>query len=83
MASFSLWVSEVMSGLSAKKQAKVKQSQLEAAEKAGRRKERAARGSDSAAATAAGRSVSEDPFQVNFLTNIKTILNFEGSSFDD
>ncbi|XP_023529445.1 uncharacterized protein LOC111792303 [Cucurbita pepo subsp. pepo] len=54
---------EVMSGLSAKKQAKVKQSQLEAAEKAGRRKERAARGSDSAAATAAGRSVSEDPFQ--------------------
>ncbi|XP_022933526.1 uncharacterized protein LOC111440926 isoform X2 [Cucurbita moschata] len=54
---------EVMSGLSAKKQAKVKQSQLEAAEKAGRRKERAARGSDSAAAAAAGRSVSEDPFQ--------------------
>ncbi|XP_022965769.1 uncharacterized protein LOC111465553 isoform X2 [Cucurbita maxima] len=54
---------EVMSGLSAKKQAKVKQSQLEAAEKAGRRKERAARGSDSAATAAAGRSVSEDPFQ--------------------
>lgn len=63
MASFSFWVSEVMRGLSAKKQAKVKQSQLEAAEKPQRRKERTARGSDAAAV---GRSVSEDPVQVNF-----------------
>ncbi|CAK9330186.1 unnamed protein product [Citrullus colocynthis] len=53
---------EVMKGLSAKKQAKVKQSQLEAADKPERRKERTTRGSDAAAA--AGRSVSEDHIQV-------------------
>lgn len=53
-----------MKGLSAKKQAKVKQSQLEAADKPERRKERTTRGSDAAAA--AGRSVSEDHIQVNF-----------------
>ncbi|XP_038880684.1 uncharacterized protein LOC120072302 [Benincasa hispida] len=52
---------EVMKGLSAKKQAKVKQSQLEAADKPDRRKERTTRSSDAAAA--AGRSVSEDHIQ--------------------
>lgn len=77
MASFSLWVSEVMRGLSAKKQAKIKQNHSEAAEKPERRKERSSRGSDAAAA--ARRSVTEDPVQVNFLTNIKRILNFKGS----
>lgn len=60
-----LWFSEVMKGLSAKKQAKVKQSQLEAADKPDRRKQRTTRSSDAAAA-AAGRSVSEDQIQVNF-----------------
>ncbi|KAL4036285.1 DUF4228 domain-containing protein [Cucumis melo var. makuwa] len=52
---------EVMKGLSAKKQAKVKQSQLEAADKPDRRKERTTRSSDAAA----GRSVSEDQIQAN------------------
>ncbi|XP_023516335.1 uncharacterized protein LOC111780227 [Cucurbita pepo subsp. pepo] len=52
---------EVMRGLSAKKQAKVKQNQLEAAEKPERRKEHPPRRSDAAAA---GRSVSDqDPVQ--------------------
>lgn len=62
MASFYLWVSEVMRGLSAKKHAKVNKNLLEAAEKPERRKERAATGSDSAAR----RSEPEDLVQVNF-----------------